>query len=75
VVEARLAPEAVYLLTSPDSVDTLERAWLEADGGPVVKEEDGFERDTRKYKVRHVFGSRWLDWRGAVMLPIVPPGS
>src|SRR5690606_21206184 len=75
VVEARLAPDAVYLLTSPDSVDTLERAWLEADGGPVVKEEDGFERDTRKYKVRHVFGSRWLDWRGAVMLPIVPPGS
>lgn len=70
VVEARLADSAVYLLTSPDTVDTLERAWLEADGGPVVKEEDGFGTDTRDYKVRHVFAARWLDWRGAVKLPI-----
>lgn len=70
VVEARLAATAFYLLTSPESVDTYERAWLEADNGPVIAEEDGFNTDAKTYKVRHVFGGRWLDWRGAVKVPI-----
>lgn len=70
VVEARLAGAAAYLLTSPQSVDTLERAWLEADNGPVVRENESFAVDSRDYKVRHVFGARWLDWRGVVKLPI-----
>lgn len=70
VVEARLTGSAAYLITSPESVDTYERAWLEADNGPVVAEEDGFTDDSKTYKVRHVFGGRWLDWRGAVKLPL-----
>ena len=70
VVEARLTSGAVYLMTSPESVDTYERAWLDADNGPVVAEEDGFTDDTKTFKVRHVFGGRWLDWRGAVKMPI-----
>ncbi len=70
VVEARLDEDACYLLTSPDNVDTLERAWLEEDDGPKIEEEDGFAVDAKSYKVRHVCGSRWLDWRGAVKLPI-----
>ncbi len=74
VVEARLSASAVYLLTSPESIDTLERAWLQTDGGPVIKEEDSFNIDARTYKVRHVFGARWLDWRGAVKLPISSGG-
>lgn len=70
VVEARLAENAFYLLTSPDSVDTLERAWLDVDNGPKIEEEDTFGVDAKTYKVRHVFGSRWLDWRGAVKVPL-----
>lgn len=70
VVEARLTGTAAYLMTSPESVDTYERAWLAADDGPVVAEEDGFTDDSKTFKVRHVFGGRWLDWRGAVKLPI-----
>lgn len=70
VVEARLTGSAFYLLTSPTSVDTLERAWLEADDGPVIVEQDSFAVDAKSYKVRHVFGSRWLDWRGAVKVPL-----
>ncbi|MFC3715592.1 head maturation protease, ClpP-related [Luteimonas soli] len=70
VVEARLADSAIYLLTGPGSVDTFERAWLEEDNGPVISEKDGFETDNKTYKVRHVFGGRWLDWRGAVKVPI-----
>lgn len=69
VVEARLDDGAFYLLTGPESVDTYERAWLESDNGPVVSEEDGFNDDAKTYKVRHVFGGRWLDWRGAVKVP------
>lgn len=70
VVEARLQEDAFYLLTSADAVDTLERAWLEDDNGPRITEEDGFKTDARTYKVRHVFGGRWLDWRGAVKVPL-----
>lgn len=70
VVEARLTDDAFFLLTAPETVDTLERAWLEADNGPVVEEQDGFAVDSRQYKVRHVFGARWLDWRGAVKVPL-----
>jgi ATP-dependent Clp endopeptidase proteolytic subunit ClpP len=72
VVEARLDDGAFYVLTGPESVDTYERAWLEADNGPVVSEEDGFNDDAKTFKVRHVFGGRWLDWRGAVKVPIAP---
>lgn len=70
VVEARLNDGAFYLLTAGESVDTYERAWLEADNGPVIQEKDGFNTDDKSYKVRHVFGGRWLDWRGAVKVPI-----
>jgi len=70
VVEARLDDSAAYLLAAPESVDTYERAWLEADNGPVVEEDSEFVRDVKNYKVRHVFGGRWLDWRGVVKMPV-----
>lgn len=69
IVEARLDETAAFIMTSPTSIDTLERAWLESDGGPVIKEDDSFNVDAKTYKVRHVFGARWLDWRGVVKLP------
>lgn len=71
VVEARLPASAFYLLTAPTSVDTVERAWLEEDNGPKIEEQDSFNIDAKSYKVRHAFGARWLDWRGAVKVPIV----
>lgn len=70
VVEARLPTNAFYLLAGPGAVDTYERAWLEADNGPVIQEQDSFNSDAKSYKVRHVFGGRWLDWRGAVKVPL-----
>ncbi|AMU99418.1 head maturation protease, ClpP-related [Xanthomonas citri] len=72
IVEARLPANAFYLLTSPDAVDTLERAHLEEDNGPRITEDEGFKTDARTYKVRHVFAARWLDWRGAVKVPLAP---
>lgn len=70
VVEARLSGDAFYVLADSGSIDTLERAWLEADNGPVIEQEDTFSTDARFYKARHVFASRWLDWRGAVKVPL-----
>jgi ATP-dependent protease ClpP protease subunit len=70
VVEARLTDDAVYLLGGISQIDTVERAWLAADNGPVIQADESFNTDDIAYKVRHVFGSRWLDWRGAVKIPI-----
>jgi hypothetical protein len=38
--------------------------------GPVIQSERGFTIDTQKYKVRHVFAPKFLDWRGIVKQPI-----
>lgn len=70
VVESRLPADAAYLLASNAQIDTAELAFLGEDGGPVVEEEKEFDRDVRRYKVRSVFAARFLDWRGAVKLPV-----
>lgn len=70
VVEARLPDTAFYLLASPANIDTLEYAHLDADGGPASEEDTDFLTDARRYKIRDVFGQRWLDWRGAVKVPL-----
>lgn len=70
VVEPRLAGNSVYLLTDPGVIDTYERAHLEGDRVPEITEEDDFRSDTHRWKVKHSFGGRWLDWRGVVRIPI-----
>lgn len=70
VVDARLSANAFYLTAAPAAIDTFERAWLDSDNGPVIQERSNIDDDTRDYKVRHVFGGRWLDWRGAVKVPL-----
>ncbi|NJC50286.1 UNVERIFIED_ORG: ATP-dependent protease ClpP protease subunit/phage major head subunit gpT-like protein [Xanthomonas campestris] len=70
VIEARLPANGFYVLTSHEAVDTLERAHLDEDNGPRITEDEGFKTDARTYKVRHVFAARWLDWRGAVKVPL-----
>jgi ATP-dependent protease ClpP protease subunit len=69
IVEPRLDDTAFYLIANSGQIDTLELAYLDSDGGPVVEQEDGFDVDSRKYKARHVFGARFLDWRGIVKVP------
>jgi len=70
VVEPRLSADAFYLLTSADNIDTLERAYLDDHDGAAIEREDTFFVDGVNYKVRHVFGNRWLDWRGVVKVPV-----
>lgn len=70
VVEARLNSSAIYLLTSPEQVDTYERAHLNGERVPDVIEEQPFKVDAQSWRARHTCGGRWLDWRGAVKIPI-----
>ncbi|MGH8698097.1 MAG: prohead protease/major capsid protein fusion protein [Burkholderiales bacterium] len=71
VVEPRLANGAVYLAADPPQIDTCELGLLEANqDGPTVETEREFIVDTQRYKVRHVFAAKFLDWRGIVKQPL-----
>jgi hypothetical protein len=71
VVEPRLADDAVYLAADSAQIDTIELGRLaENENGPFIEEEREFNRDVRRWKVRHVFGAKALDWRGLVRVPI-----
>lgn len=71
VVEGRLPATGAYLLASPQQIDTADLAFLEENAdGPLVEEESEFARDVRRWKVRHIIGARFLDWRGITKLPI-----
>jgi len=72
VVEARLdgdSATAWYLAASPDQIDTIEVAFLEGERAPYLEEQEGFEVDGRRYKVRIVFGAKAIDWRGLYKNP------
>ena len=70
VVEPRLDNTAYYLAAATDQIDTCELGILDADGlGPMVEDEIEFEVDAKRWKVRHVFAARFLDWRGMVKVP------
>ncbi len=72
VVEPRLdALDAFYLAADSSQVDTAELGLLEENfGGPTIEEESEFGRDVFRWKVRHVFGAKFLDWRGIVQVPL-----
>lgn len=58
--------EQWYLLASPEEIDTVEVGFLEGEEAPVVEEEDEFDSDVRKVKVRHQIAAKAIDWRGMV---------
>lgn len=71
VVEPRLANTASFIAADAGQIDTVELGLLEENmGGPIVEEEEEFIRDVKRWKVRHVFGAKALDWRGLVKMPI-----
>jgi hypothetical protein len=71
VVEPRLASTGVYLATDSSQIDHCELGLLEENlNGPMLEEEEAFGRDERRWKVRHVFGAKFLDWRGIVKMVV-----
>lgn len=55
-----------YAFADNNQIDTVELAFLEGEETPVVEEEDEFDSDVRKVKVRHTFKPKAIDHRGMV---------
>ncbi len=55
-----------YLAGDPRDIDTVEIGFLEGEEEPVVMEEDEFDNDCRKVKVRHDTAAKAIDYRGLV---------
>lgn len=53
-----------YLAADPSIWDTVEVCFLEGEPAPVVEEEEEFDTDCRKYKVRHQVAAKAIDYRG-----------
>lgn len=67
VVEPRIASTNTYLAAEPTQIDTCELGLREENiGGPNTEEEAEFQRDEKRWKVRHCAGAKFLDWRGIV---------
>jgi HK97 family phage prohead protease len=71
VIEPRLANTGVFLAADPAQIDTCELGLLEENmAGPTLEEDREFRQDVQNFKVRHVFGAKFLDWRGMVKMPV-----
>lgn len=69
VVEPRLTDADVfYLIAGSDQVDTFELGTLP--GHPYAEQEESFNVDAVSWKIRHVFGGAFLDWRGLVRVTL-----
>lgn len=69
VIEPRLEDtDVLYLVAGPDQIDTFELGTLP--GHPYAEPEDEFNVDAVSWKIRHVFGGAFLDWRGIVRLTL-----
>ena len=55
-----------YMSADPSQIDTVDICFLEGEESPVVMEEDEFDSDARKVKVRHNIAAKAIDYRGLV---------
>jgi hypothetical protein len=71
VVEPRIPSTAVYLVANSAQIDCAELGILSDQGGaPFVEDETDFNTDALFWKVRHVFGARFIDYRGICKIPV-----
>lgn len=66
IVEPRLTGNEWYVMASPGQIDTVEYAFLEGQPEIFTETQQGFDVDGLKMKVRMVFGTKAIDWRGMV---------
>lgn len=64
-----------YLIASPDQIDTVDVCFLEGQEEPQIFEEDEFDTDVRKIKVRQDAVAHAIDYRGMVRSNGVDPGA
>jgi phage head maturation protease len=66
VVEPRLTGNEWYVMATPGQIDTVEYAFLEGQPEIFTETKQGFDVDGLQMKVRMVFGTKAIDWRGMV---------
>lgn len=66
VVEPRITGNEWYIMANPNSVDTIEYAFLEGEGELYTESRQGFDVDGVEIKARMVFGAKAIDYRGMV---------
>lgn len=74
LVEPRLPSNAWYVVCDHNQIDTVELGLLEGGqlgGGPMLDQERGFEIDEMRFKVRHAFGAKIIDFKGMVKTPTI----
>lgn len=67
ITEPRLedaSATAWFAAAEPNTIDTIEYAYLEGHEGVFTETKHGFEVDGVQVKCRHVFGAKAIDWRG-----------
>jgi hypothetical protein len=70
VVEPRLDASSTvgwYLAADPALCDTVQVIFLESEPEPIVEQEEDFNTDTMKFKVRHNIVAKAIDYRGMYM--------
>lgn len=60
---------AWYGAAEPNTIDTIEYAYLEGHEGVFTETKNGFEVDGVQIKCRHVFGAKAIDFRGLYKNP------
>ncbi|SMO61862.1 phage prohead protease, HK97 family [Balnearium lithotrophicum] len=60
---------AWYLFASPNSIDTIEVAFLDGKDTPEITTNESFDNDVLEFKVRLFFGAAFIDYRGAFKNP------
>lgn len=61
----RLTGTRFYMFSDPGSAPVIEVAFLDGEESPVIEQEEGFEADGIRMKVRHDHGIAAVDYRGA----------
>lgn len=55
-----------YLAADSGQIDTVDVCFLEGEEGPTVEEDEDFDTDTLRLKVRHHVAAKAIDYRGLV---------
>ena len=58
-----------YLFADPSRAPVIEYATPSDTAALTIEEEEGFENDTKQFKVRHWFGAQVIDFRGTAKNP------
>jgi hypothetical protein len=64
IVDAEIENYEWFLIADPNTVDTVEYAFLDGEEELFIEEREGFNIDGIEVKARTVFAAKAIDWRG-----------